>query len=414
MSINRRILSYHLFRFFQDFALVYPVYVIMFSAHGLDFNGIARLLAIWAAAVVVLELPSGILADLWSKPAMLALGMLLKAAGFMFWWLFPGFAGFAFGFVLWGAQETFCSGTSDALLYELLEAGGRQDEFETQAGRAGFWSRLAIIAALLLGGLAFSAGRNLVLALSVLAMVLAAVCAMTLRLPAGHTDPVAQQPAAEKAGIGGQVGTLIQGTLAALKLPGLALYILFGTAAAVIYGVLDEYDFIFGEQLGVPLALIGIWGATRFLLEGLGSAWAERCSALFKLDRPRHLAFYLALAGLVLVAGTLLDYKPLLVFYFCFYALSAAAEVVFNGQIQRAIARDSRSVGSRATISSFVSLVYTTLGIGIGLVFGWIAERFGLRSMFVSGGALLSGLAVLYAFFGQKVSPTDADSGKKT
>ncbi len=57
-----------------------------------------------------MEIPSGIVADPWSRKWSLVAGMALKAAGFVVWLVRPDFA----GFVLWGLQEGICTGVVDA------------------------------------------------------------------------------------------------------------------------------------------------------------------------------------------------------------------------------------------------------------------------------------------------------------
>lgn len=80
---------YMAFSFFQDLALVYPVYMILFQDRGLDFLQLSWLLAIWGVPVLLMEVPSGILADLWSRKWTLVIGMVLKGAGFLVWLLRP-------------------------------------------------------------------------------------------------------------------------------------------------------------------------------------------------------------------------------------------------------------------------------------------------------------------------------------
>ena len=79
---------------------------------------------IWAATAIVLEVPSGVLADKYSRRLILFVGQLFSVAGFVCWGLFPHFWGFLLGFVLWGTKSALSSGTFEALICDELKRFG--------------------------------------------------------------------------------------------------------------------------------------------------------------------------------------------------------------------------------------------------------------------------------------------------
>ncbi|MCF0085746.1 hypothetical protein B0E37_00789 [Streptomyces sp. MH192] len=91
------------YAFLDEFVLLYPVYALLFSDTGLSVWQISSLFALWSLTGVVLEVPSGALADGTSRRRLLVLAPLLTATGFALWVLLPSYASFAVGFVLWGA-----------------------------------------------------------------------------------------------------------------------------------------------------------------------------------------------------------------------------------------------------------------------------------------------------------------------
>ena len=86
-SVFPIIKKYVFFSFLSELAPIYPAYMILFRERGYDFLELSLLFVVWELSVVVLELPSGILADRWDKRKVLAVGMLLKALGFCAWLL---------------------------------------------------------------------------------------------------------------------------------------------------------------------------------------------------------------------------------------------------------------------------------------------------------------------------------------
>jgi MFS family permease len=100
--------------------LIYPVYTLFFEAAGLPLHQVSLLLALWSLPVVILEVPSGVLADRWSRKSMILLSCLLKAVCFLFWAINPSFLFFAF--VLVGVSEVFL-GAEEALLLKPEKPG---------------------------------------------------------------------------------------------------------------------------------------------------------------------------------------------------------------------------------------------------------------------------------------------------
>ncbi|MCY1141810.1 MFS transporter [Actinoplanes sp. Pm04-4] len=174
---------------------LYPVYALLFADTGLTTAQVSSLFALWSVVAFAAEVPSGALADAWSRKRLYALGELLTAVGYLLWVLWPSYAGFAVGFVLWGLGGSLSSGSLEALLYDELAAEGRADDYARLAGRGNTLSILAMLAATLVATPAWQwGGYVLVGALSVAAKVAGA--ALALRLPENRPSP-ASSPAAE-------------------------------------------------------------------------------------------------------------------------------------------------------------------------------------------------------------------------
>jgi len=401
VSFKRQTGLWHAFRFFQDLALVYPVYVILLLQHGLGAGSVALILALWAGSMLVFELPSGILADRWSRRKTLIAGMLAKAIGFACWLVWTTPAGFAVGFVFWGLQEAFVSGTSDAYLFGLLRRSDRADRFETVSARAAIWSRLAIILSMLGGAWLAARDSALCIALSALAMLLSGLCLWLLpeidrnRQPGRHEDETCAGPT---------IRELATSLRSSLRLPGMLTSLVFGCGVLAGWGMLDEYDTAYGLLRGVPLELVGLWGCLRFAAEGLGCAllpWLQRRGILTSL---RSMGFWSAIAALILAAG-IAGPDLLLPAYFAFFAMLAPLEIAFGGQIQRRIPDTGR-----ASFTSLVSLLTAGAAILIGLVLGAAASRGGLHLLFATGAGLVL-LASLAGLFGRPVNQ-DSTEGR--
>jgi MFS family permease len=108
---------------------------------------ISSLFVLWSVTGFVLEIPSGVWADRFSRRRLLMLGPALSGAGFALWTFSPSYAAFAAGFVLWGAGSALRSGTLEALVYEELAHCGATHTYARRIGRSRAVGTLAEVVA---------------------------------------------------------------------------------------------------------------------------------------------------------------------------------------------------------------------------------------------------------------------------
>ncbi len=386
MAAKKYLFPFYAYSFFEGFVPVYPVYMIMFSQRGYSFTELSILMLIWAAPVAVLELPSGILADRWSRKGLVVLGAAFKVLCFLLWALSPSFAAAAAGFVLWGIQEAFASGAQQALLYENLRDHGHEGNYEAAAGACRVAETAGLAGAMLIGGPLYTLGAALPAALSVPAALSAAAAALGMReRRTGSTAPRAAGELLDSASLRSTFG--IAWTLRIL----LAVSFIAGGA----YGLVDEYDGLWAvEGFGVPVALVGVWLALRFAAESLGAAAAGRLAPLAERAGGVGIAGALALSGSAFMLSTVLPRPAGIALYLFYYLSMAAVTVLIEGRIQRA-AEDS----GRATLLSFSSLGVTLAAAAYAPFFGLAADAHGFAWIIrISGAASLAAAAVWLGF----------------
>lgn len=123
------------FRLFFNSRFYYPVFTILFLDFGLSLDQFALLNAIWAATIVLMEVPSGALADIVGRKRLLIFSgglMIMEMALLCLMplgkspWLFPAFA---LNRILSGIAEACASGADEALAYDSLVANGLKDQW---------------------------------------------------------------------------------------------------------------------------------------------------------------------------------------------------------------------------------------------------------------------------------------------
>lgn len=116
------------------------------SSGGVGEAGFSALLILWSATTVLVEAPTGVLADRFSRRRLLIAGPCVTATGFALWTAIPSFASFAAGFVLWAIGGSLQSGTMQALVYDELDALGAAADYARLSGRMRAASAVGLIA----------------------------------------------------------------------------------------------------------------------------------------------------------------------------------------------------------------------------------------------------------------------------
>jgi MFS family permease len=129
-----------------------PVIVLFWQDCGLAMLQIFWLQTFFAIAVVLLEVPTGMVADRLGKRTSLLLGMLIVFCGVVGYALSRTFVAFLVVEIVLALGLAFYSGADTALLYDTLKVLGRDDEFKRIEGEATALRMLSFAVCNLAGG----------------------------------------------------------------------------------------------------------------------------------------------------------------------------------------------------------------------------------------------------------------------
>jgi len=121
-GMKRNIRIVYALAFFHTFMLIAPVLVPFFESKGLSLSEIFYLQAIFAVVIVLLEAPSGYLADKMGRRAVLVIGSVAHGAGYLFLVFADGFWQLAVFEIILGIAMSMMSGADLALLYDTERA----------------------------------------------------------------------------------------------------------------------------------------------------------------------------------------------------------------------------------------------------------------------------------------------------
>jgi MFS family permease len=369
-------------RAFDEAVVFYPLYALLFAAAGLSTAQITSLFVLWTAVAFVAEVPSGAWADAFSRRRLLAIGALIRAAGFLAWGVFPNYYGFAFGFVCWALQGALSSGTMEALLYDELAAVGATDRYTAITARAATAAMVGmLIATAVASPLLAWGGFGLITAGSVVVCLGSAVTA--LLMPERPRVSAVSEAGAVRA----YLHSLRLGLSEVRHDPRVWRAVV---VAAAVPGLtaLDEYVSLLVHDLGVavvgvPLALTVMIGAMA-----AGSLYAER-----RADAdPTWIARAIGVSGVALTIGSLSgSLAGLLPIALC-YGLLQMASVLTEARLQ-----DAMSGQARATVLSVSGLGMEIASLLVYAAFAVGSLRLDVPALTALFGVPILGIAIVTA-----------------
>ena len=377
--------------FFAVIVVVNVIYQVE-VAH-LDPLGLLLVGSVLELTCLVLQVPTGLLADTYSRKLAVVGGTLLIGAGFMLEGLVPNFWSILLAQVIWGAGASLADGAEDAWITE--EVGTtRASGLFLRGSQVGQVASLAGIVA----GVALATVRlNLPIVLGGLLMLLLGVALFFLMREERFT------PAPRHAN-GDLAGMLAKGreTLAMIRAKPILLSILLITAIA---GASSEgFDRLFQVHLLRDVGLPHLTGVNplywfAFLMLGaamLGLGVTELVRRRLDLQRHQVAVRALFLATALLSASIIaFAFAPSFPAAVLAYWVARSSARVWE-PIQRAWLNQSLEPATRATLFSVDGQANALGQIASGPALGLLARSSIPAAIAVSGALLLPALAVFY------------------
>jgi MFS family permease len=383
------IYKYYLYLAARDSAtwMQAAIYVVYLQQHrGLTLTQIALIDTFWWLTSSLSEIPTGVVADRFSRKLSLAVGAFLAGCGALLYGLAPTFTLFLVANGLAAVALTFGSGADEALLYESLQCLGRAEEYPKITGRARALARGMVAVGSISGGLLAASNFLYPFLCAALLYFVAFSLALLLREPT-HSAATAQQ----RQGYGVIVRTALQVIRQQPTLRFTLLYLALVPVAAAVTNLL----FLQTQALalGVPVALIGVivMGANGANL--VGSLLAHHVAGVLGERRMVYGGPFVLLICLVLM-GVSQTHVTLLLMIFL-GLVSAALHPLLYSRLQCEV-----SDQIRATILSMQSLLFLLCLAVIEPLLGATADQAGLSSAYYLLAGLLGVVCIL--LYGQR------------
>ena len=375
-TLQKQLWLLGLMRVVRMFMITMPIIVIYWQSHGLTVKDIFVLQVIFSIALVVLEIPSGYLADRLGNKNVIVFGSVTGILGYFLYWLIPSYAGFVAAELMLALSVSLMSGSRDALLHDTLSAHSVESDYTKYHGRFNAWGQVSEASAAILAGLiASSVSLSAVLAIQTLVLTLTVPIAFCLHSYQGNNR--------ESDSLATIVRYCFVGNPRLLWL-NLMTGAVGAATLTMVWFVQPHW-----KSLGVDLLYFGFFWAGLNFVVALGSVLAARIQ---RLIRFRVLFGLIAVAPLLLYAGMALLANSMVavVFVSLFWLLRGIVMPIISDYVQR-----EATQRNRATVLSANSLMIRLVFSVTSPFVGWVTDVYSFQMAFAASAIVFGFIAVL-------------------
>ncbi len=381
--LGRNLRLLYAYWFLREFQLWIPVWIVFLTIEqGFSLTAVTSAEGLFLVGVVVLEVPTGAVADKWGRSLSMALGAFFLGVSVLVFAFTTSFAVLLASFMLWSVASTLMSGADMALLFDTLKTGGRESEYERIAGRGAALNWSGVGVATLLGGpVAALFDIRFTIFLGAATCLVTSLIALALWEPPHARGDRPAEPYLRSIRMAFQEVSATSDLRAVILLAGIALAALHGVQYLVQPFLVDrdiEVGVVF-SLLQVPLFAAGMFGA---LLAARVAGQNRTRQALFVVP-------VIGAAGCVTLALT----QGL-------GAYAAFPVVVLVGSMLHPLSTGyvNRRVGSerRATILSMQGMVMSLVMAAMVPALGFATDRWGLGVAFAACGTVALASLLLF------------------
>lgn len=341
-----------------------PVLILFYQAEiGLTFKDFMMIEAMFCATIIVMEIPSGWLSDLWSRKHTMTAGLAFTFMGFGQLLFADNFTQAALSEIFTGIGVSLISGTNSAILYDSLLQDDRTDDYRRLEGLRHGSALYSLAFCCFVGGLLYQLNHYLPVILTVMAQFIGMICGFFL------VEPVREYRKAEKHPLADMLDTMKFALHGHKEIAGIILFatVVFAATKTMLWIQQPYY-----ELLALPEIWYGVFTAFGFLIGGMGGHLGHVLDGRIS-NRTMFLFMLSLVVSACLIAGM---FKSLAVI-----PLLLVGSVMWGFGWPRVQSAINTRVSSerRATILSTAGLMINLAFIPIGITVGLMTDTWGIQ-----------------------------------
>lgn len=378
-AMRANIQRFYVFQFFIHFQLWLPIWAVyLLEERELSLFLLGAFDAPFWILWILLEVPTGAVADRWGRKVSLSYGAAVYAIAVTVFGLAGNLPVLLGSYIIFAVAFTLFSGADAAFVYDSLRARGREGDYQRIWGRMEGVSIAGNLLGLLLGApLAHFTTLSLPIVVSGALGALAWLATLTFREPprldAGERQRSYQQSVREAFGI-------------AFRQPAVRAMLLL---SAAVMGVGTSVVFLeqpFLRHHGVSVGFFGLILAPGQILAIAAAVLSYRATRTLGLSR---MVLLMPVPVLVTAAGLgMIDH----VAAFAFYPITTAGLALILPLVSDYLNRRIPS-SHRATVLSIHQMIFSVIIAGVEVLILWVGDDFGLPAAYRVAGAVMIALA---------------------
>lgn len=349
-----------------------PIIVLFYGEHGLGLQDVFILKSVYSVVAVVLEIPSGYLADSWGRKKCLITGSSFFFCGYLCYALTSSFTAFLIAEVLLGIGQTLVNGADSALLYDTTAHFNKESRYLRYEGRITMLGNFAEAIAGIFGGLLATYSLRFPFygqAIIAFSGIPAAITLTEYNLKKKTQNPVRE------------IFKIIQYSLITNKK--LCYNIMFSgiigaatlTMAWFVQPVLMHLD--------TPTSYYGVIWTILNLTVGLAALYSDRLESYLGVNKTYTILLIAIVTGYIALAYNL-SYTGLLILL-VFYIFRGFATPILKGYINQITFSEMR-----ATVLSIRNFIIRLMFAAIAPFIGWLNDAYSLQTaLLVSAGIIM-------------------------
>lgn len=142
-ELKSNIRNYFIFKVFSNLSFFVPVVVLFYQENGLSLTQVLLLQSYFSILIILLEVPTGVIADKYSRRLSLILSTITITIGAFIYSASSTFTTFLVAETFWAFGCSFLSGADTALLYDTLKELKKEKEYKKIQGKGYYYTLIA-------------------------------------------------------------------------------------------------------------------------------------------------------------------------------------------------------------------------------------------------------------------------------
>jgi len=379
LKLKRNMMYVQLYYFFRSFIFAYVIERLFWRSRGISIAETVYIEIIYAVVVFSMEIPTGVLADRFSRKYIIISGSILTLIGAIGMLFAHGFIVFACIIALSGISGALTSGSVSALIYDSLKEVGETLSFEKYLARIKAIRYGSGLIAALVGS--FVASRyNLLMPyqMSVISCVMMVIFNLLL------TEP--RKGAVEKHM---SVKEIINVTRSVIINQTFLKYVIVSGAvigASIIY--IEEFWQNYCDGIHINIVYFGIISGLMSMVVLISSKRTTVYVQYLRNNIKRKKRFYHVLtliSGVSFISLFIIRHPIGIIMMLIAIYIEALFDTLILGDIHHSVESEYR-----ATAESVYAMISSSFSVAFGLIFAYGSEKMG-----VYGGFLLIGVVLV-------------------